>query len=227
MKNLKYAWLIMMICMVGCSYNKIKIREERSVEHDKRLSVEELISLTGINQNKYSYLDLERFINEYEITSENVKMLNIPLLLEGYEETVKKINVSGIFRTSLPVRKSDYTDDVIAIAYYENRGTSTECVYYDLKNHCRYRGSDVYIFSDLNQVSQEIYENDKQLIDQLEELGVFDWENTACQNEIEDASSSVLVIKYADGTIFRMDAEGLMNKEQLVKIRNIKKVLLY
>ena len=216
----------MMICMVGCSYNKSKIREEQAVEQDNILSVEQLVYETGIDQNKYSYVDLERFINEYEITSENIKMLNVPLLLESYEETVEKINVSDIFRTSLPVRKSDYTEDVIAIAYYENRGTSTECVYYDLENQYRYRGSDVYIFSDLSQVSSEIYKNDKQLICQLEELGVFDWENTKCENETEEALSGVLVIKYSDGTIFRMDAEGIMYKEQMMKYRKVKEVLL-
>lgn len=226
MKNLKYAWWIMMIFMVGCSYNKSKIREEQAVEQDNILSVEQLVYETGIDQNKYSYVDLERFINEYEITSENIKMLNVPLLLESYEETVEKINVSDIFRTSLPVRKSDYTEDVIAIAYYENRGTSTECVYYDLENQYRYRGSDVYIFSDLSQVSSEIYKNDKQLICQLEELGVFDWENTKCENETEEALSGVLVIKYSDGTIFRMDAEGIMYKEQMMKYRKVKEVLL-
>lgn len=216
----------MMIFMVGCSYNKSKIREEQAVEQDNILSVEQLVYETGIDQNKYSYVDLERFINEYEITSENIKMLNVPLLLESYEETVEKINVSDIFRTSLPVRKSDYTEDVIAIAYYENRGTSTECVYYDLENQYRYRGSDVYIFSDLSQVSSEIYKNDKQLICQLEELGVFDWENTKCENETEEALSGVLVIKYSDGTIFRMDAEGIMYKEQMMKYRKVKEVLL-
>ena len=216
----------MMIFMVGCSYNKSKIREEQAVEQDNILSVEQLVYETGIDQNKYSYVDLERFINEYEITSENIKMLNVPLLLESYEETVEKINVSDIFRTSLPVRKSDYTEDVIAIAYYENRETSTECVYYDLENQYRYRGSDVYIFSDLSQVSSEIYKNDKQLICQLEELGVFDWKNTKCENETEEALSGVLVIKYSDGTIFRMDAEGIMYKEQMMKYRKVKEVLL-
>lgn len=226
MKNLKYAWWIMMIFMVGYSYHKLKIREEQAVEQDNMLSVEQLVYESGIDQNKYSYVDLERFITEYEITSENIKMLNVPLLLESYEETVEKINVSDIFRTSLPVRKSDYTENVIAIAYYENRGTSTECVYYDLENQYRYRGSDVYIFSDLSQVSPEIYEDGKLLICQLEELGVFDWENTKCASETEDALRGVLVIKYADGTVFRMDAEGTMYKEQMMKYRKVKEVLL-
>lgn len=221
--------LIMMIFMTGCAKsNNIEAdgQEEEVVKYEQLLSVDQLITLSGIDQNKYANMDLEQFIEDYEITMENVKTLNISLLLQDYDENTEQIDVSDIFNASFPARKANYTDDIVAIAYYENKGTSSECVYYDLLNNCRYRTTDSYLFSNLNQLEAEVYTEGRQLILQLDELGIFTWTDISDKDDLEDAQTMVIAIKYSDNTVFKISAEGILVQVLPKSYVKVKELLL-
>ena len=95
------------------------------------------------------------------------------LLTEEYMPDSMISDVSGILEDDIAERAGNYTDSVCAIAFYENKVTDTECVYYDLETGKRYRASNLYLFSDLKQTEPEDYEDGEKLAGELERHGVF------------------------------------------------------
>ena len=77
------------------------------------------------------------------------------LLTEEYMPDSMISDVSGILEDDIAERAGNYTDSVCAIAFYENKVTDTECVYYDMETGKRYRASNLYLFSDLKQTEPE------------------------------------------------------------------------
>ena len=94
----------------------------------------------------------------------------------------------------------------------ENKNTSTECVYYDLLDSKRYRTSDAYLFDDLHQVQGGYYADGQQIVEALDKYGVFDWESGTGEEEITDPQHMVLAVLYDDGTVFRVEASGLLSQ---------------
>ena len=179
------------------------------METEKILTVDELIRLSGITEADYRDVDLQQFIEDYAITEENVESLNIKLLLENYDG---EEDVSDIFAGTAQERKDDFTTGVAAIAFYENVNTGTECVYYDLAAKERYRAADCFLFSDLDQTEAEPYGDGEMLIDKMDSLGVFSWENSSDPEYMEDAQSMELAVKYEDGTVFHVSSTGILSQ---------------
>ena len=179
-------------CSAGAEEKNGNLKEGENMETEKLLTVDELIRLSGITEADYSDVDLQQFIEDYAITEENVESLNIKLLLENYDG---EEDVSDIFAGTAQERKDDFTTGVAAIAFYENVNTGTECVYYDLAAKERYRAADCFLFSDLDQTEAEPYGDGEMLIDKMDSLGVFSWENSSDPEYMEDAQSMELAVK--------------------------------
>ena len=216
MRNIKTVILLIMalaLLAVGCSAGAEEkngnLKEGENMETEKLLTVDELIRLSGITEADYSDVDLQQFIEDYAITEENVESLNIKLLLENYDG---EEDVSDIFAGTAQERKDDFTTGVAAIAFYENVNTGTECVYYDLAAKERYRAADCFLFSDLDQTEAEPYGDGEMLIDKMDSLGVFSWENSSDPEYMEDAQSMELAVKYEDGTVFHVSSTGILSQ---------------
>lgn len=215
MKKLLLGLLLLAVLAAGCADRQIAKSENEAtekMENRELLTAAELIRLAEIEEGQYSEAVLEQFIGDYAITEEIVGTLNIPLLLEEYAAADGGKDVSGLLTASAEARASDYTEAVTAIAFYENIGTGSECVYYDLADECRYRATDLYLFEDLNQVEAELYEKGEWLAGRLEELGVYAWENVSDIGGMADPQSMVLAVAYEDGTVFRIRAEGVLSR---------------
>ena len=216
MRNIKTVILLIMalaLLAVGCSAGAEEkngnLKEGENMETEKLLTVDELIRLSGITEADYRDVDLQQFIEDYAITEENVESLNIKLLLENYDG---EEDVSDIFAGTAQERKDDFTTGVAAIAFYENVNTGTECVYYDLAAKERYRAADCFLFSDLDQTEAEPYGDGEMLIDKMDSLGVFSWENSSDPEYMEDAQSMELAVKYEDGTVFHVSSTGILSQ---------------
>lgn len=214
--------LVMILVVTGCANTKNKDKKDNKEE---LLTAEELIELTGISKEQYENIDLNSFIEDFGITKEDVETLNIERLLEEYPNS-KVQDVSDLLDSKIKKRKSNFTKDVVAIAFLENIGTDNECVYYDLKEQKRYRASHLYIFSDLTQVEPESYSDGKDLIKKLDEQDVFSWENSSSNEEIMDAQFMTLAIEYEDGTVFRVSASGILSDLLPDSYETVKNILL-
>lgn len=196
-------------CSTGAKEKSGNLKKVERMETEKILTVDELIRLSGITEADYRDVDLQQFIEDYAITEENVESLNIKLLLENYDG---EEDVSDIFAGTAQERKDDFTTEVAAIAFYENVNTGTECVYYDLAAKERYRAADCFLFSDLDQTEAEPYGDGEMLIDKMDSLGVFSWENSSDPEYMEDAQSMELAVKYEDGTVFHVSSTGILSQ---------------
>ncbi len=196
-------------CSTGAKEKNGNLKKVERMETEKILTVDELIRLSGITEADYRDVDLQQFIEDYAITEENVESLNIKLLLENYDG---EEDVSDIFAGTAQERKDDFTTGVAAIAFYENVNTGTECVYYDLAAKERYRAADCFLFSDLDQTEAEPYGDGEMLIDKMDSLGVFSWENSSDPEYMEDAQSMELAVKYEDGTVFHVSSTGILSQ---------------
>ena len=208
-------------CSTGAKEKSGNLKKVERMETEKILTVDELIRLSGITEADYRDVDLQQFIEDYAITEENVESLNIKLLLENYDG---EEDVSDIFAGTAQERKDDFTTGVAAIAFYENVNTGTECVYYDLAAKERYRAADCFLFSDLDQTEAEPYGDGEMLIDKMDSLGVFSWENSSDPEYMEDAQSMELAVKYEDGTVFHVSSTGILSQllpDTYTKIRTL------
>ena len=198
-------------CSTGAKEKSGNLKKVERMETEKILTVDELISLSGITEADYRDVDLQQFIEDYAITEENVESLNIKLLLENYDGGERR-DVSDIFAGTAQERTENFTAGVTAIAFYENVNTGTECVYYDLAAGERYRASDCFLFSDLGQAEAEPYGDGKMLIDKMDSLGVFSWKSSSDPEFLEDAQSMELAVKYEDGTVFHVSSTGILSQ---------------
>ena len=173
---------------------------EEDLSRQKQITPEELIQAADLTKEQYSGVDLEQFIEDFSVTKEDVNTLNIPLLL--------------------------FTRDAIAIAFMENKNTSTECVYYDLLQDRRYQTSDAYLFDNLYQTQAGYYSNGQQILQGLDKYKVFTWESKTDEEEITDPQSMVLAIEYADGTVFRIEASGLLSQVLPGAYKEVREMLL-
>ncbi len=192
------------------------------------ITPEELIQASGLTKEQYSEVDLEQFIEDFDIKHEDVNTLNIPLLLEEYEPERKFgiYDVSYLLEDKIEERTSDFTENVYAVAFMENKNTSTECVYYDLLDSKRYRMSDGYLFDDLHQVQGGYYADGQQIVEAIEKYDVFDWESGTVEEEITDPQNMVLAVLYDDGTVFRVEASGLLSQVLPNEYDEVKEMLL-
>ena len=188
-------------------------KEETYLEQSL-ITPEELIRAAGLTKEQYSEVDLEQFIEDFDIKEEDVDTLNIPLLLEEYESERKfgMYDVSYLLEDEIEERTSDFTENVYAVAFMENKNTSTECVYYDLLDRKRYQTSDAYLFDDLYQIQGGYYADGQQIVEALDKYGAFDWESGTGEEEITDPQCMVLAVEYDDGTVFRVKASGLLSQ---------------
>ena len=200
-------------------------KEETFLER-RLLSPEEMIQKAGLTEEQVRGIDLEEFIQDFDITEKDVDTLNIPLLLEEYEPEYKgrSLDVSDLLEDDIENRSSDFTENVIAIAFMENKNTSTECVYYDLLGEKRYQASDVDLFENLYQTQGGYYTNGQKIVQALDECGVFSWESKTEKENLADPQSMGLGVEYDDGTLFRVKASGLLSQvlpEEYAKVRDL------
>ena len=202
-------------------------KEERFSEQ-RLITPEELIRAAGLTKEQYRRADLEQFIEDFAITEEDVDTLNIPLLLEEYEPDRKDglIDVSYLIEDDIENRTFDFTENVYAIAFMENKNTGTECVYYDLPDRKRYQTSDAYLFDDLYQTQAGYYADGQQMVEALDKYGVFSWESGTDEEEITDPQYMVLAVEYEDGTVFRVKASGLLSQVLPDEYDEVREMLL-
>lgn len=67
-------------------------------------------------------------------------------------------------------------------------------------------------FDDLHQVQGGYYADGQQIVEALDKYGVFGWESGTGEEEITDPQHMVLAVLYDDGTVFRVEASGLLSQ---------------
>ena len=134
--------------------------------------------------------------------------------------------MSYLLEDDMENRTSDFTENVYAIAFMENKNTSTECVYYDLLDRKRYQTSDAYLFDDLYQTQAGYYADGQQMVEALDKHGVFNWKSGTDEEEITDPQYMVLTVEYEDGTVFRVKASGLLSQVLAVEYEEVRDMLL-
>ncbi len=173
------------------------------------LNKDELIKLCGLSNDEYEDKDLDAFIHYYKFTEDNVKLFNIHNLLANFEE---RRNVESIFNEVYEKQINDFTQNVDCIAFVENKNTTVNSIYIDVKNNRRWAYKGDYIFYDLNKYNYEDISNEDidTLLSNIYDLGVFtlsDMVNSS--KDTSDPMSFTFVVKYMDGSCFRVRRTGI------------------
>lgn len=189
--------------------------EEKSEQKDgekgkmnKNITVDELKSKAGLSNDEYTDEELEDFILGYDITTENIDSLNIELLLDEYFSYSDESD--GIFNgISGSTRDDNFTEGITSIAYYENKGTSSECVYYDFDSNMKYHTKDAYRFSDMTSGEAEEIRDAKALIDDLDENGLWQLKSRSDDYADGEEGSMELAVFYDDGSCFNIAIDNI------------------
>lgn len=187
------------------------IEKDGTEQEEQLLTAGQLREEAEADLSQYSDEVLEEFISDFEITEGTVGDYNIGLLLQEYEPSDSSTDVSGIFDADAEPRTGNYTEDVSAVAFLENSGTSLECVYYDLEAGHMYYSEEEYLFTDLTQAEPIAFSDGEQLVAGLDALGVFTWKDQP-DAEPEPADDGIyveLAVRYTDGTVFRYETDGI------------------
>lgn len=195
----------------------------------KQLTPLQLIEFAGLHEGQYSNELLERFIRYYDITVQNVQSLNIELLLSGFAKTKPIKNVSSIFSEDTTDITTRFAGDIIAIAFYENINTSTNCVYYDFTTNLRYKANDMNMFSDLLQIEPKVLASDEAeaLREAIISSGVLQWKNfTTMEPDISDPQSMCIAIRFSDGYVYRTEATGVLSECGFSQYETLRELLL-
>lgn len=189
--------------------------DEKSEQNDneedimtKNITVDELKSKVGLSDDEYTDEELEDFILGYDITSENIDSLNIELLLDEYfsfsDET------EGIFNgLSGSARNDNFTEGITAIAFYENKGTSSECVYYDFESNTKYHTTDTYKFSDMTNGETEKIKDANALVEELYQNGLWQLKSRSDDYAYSEEGSMELAVFYDDGSCFNIAIDNI------------------
>lgn len=178
------------------------------------LTPDQLISMANLPQEQYEAAYLQRFISYYHITESNVGKLNIERLLADYEAYGEVRDVSSIFTEPPSDTFPGNPEEITAIAFYKNYNTSIDSVYYDFTELACYRAKYDDVFSNLNRFSPisltaaEADELRKTIVD----LGVLEWKDTKSSQMIVDPQTICIAIRFADGSLFRASASGILSE---------------
>lgn len=180
---------------------KAEQKDDEEVEMSKNITVNELKNKAGLSNDEYTDEELEDFILGYDITSENIDSLNIKILLDEYFSNTDESD--SIFSGISKNRRSDnFTDGITAIAFYENKGTSSECVYYDFDSNMKYHTTDAYKFSDMTNGEAIKIQDADALIADLYENGLWQLKDKSDDYSDGGEGSMELAVFYDDGSCF-------------------------
>ena len=202
--------------------------EEQTMSQTKQLTPSQLISIVGLPQNQYDTDYLQRFIEYFDISESNVHSLNIELLLSSFEELDNAIDVRSIFTETPSASVSADPEQIIAVAFYQNINTGIDSVYYDFETLSCYKAKDIDLFYDLSQVSPIALSapEAESIRSRIIELGVLDWQSFKKIEDISDPQSMGIAIRFADGSLFRVTASGLLYKDGPSHYAEVKDLLL-
>ncbi len=215
----------MIILISACGPSSSEEKDEIStVQEDAEggktmnlITVDELINKTGINPNDYLGIDLQEFINEYEITEDIVEDLNVPVLLESYNDDKKanEYNYRYMFDNIGNRRTDDYYSEISRIGAYYNISTSVESVLIDFSNDKKYISKNNYIFDDIRNSTECEYTTDDKdaLLTLFKDHDFFNWTSAQADTKGTTAGQAfVVVVEYDDGTEFRVDYTGIVDQ---------------
>lgn len=208
----------------SASEEKSEQKDGEKSKMNKNITVDELKSKAGLSSDEYTDDELEDFILGYDITSENIDSLNIELLLDEYFSYSDETD--GILKgISGNTRDDNFTEGITAIAYYENRGTSSECVYYDFDNNMKYHTTDAYRFSDMTSGEAEEIKDTSALIDNLYENGLWELKSRSDDYAYGEEGSMELAVFYDDGSCFNIAIDNI-SKNAPENLEALKAILL-
>ena len=164
-------------------------------------------------------------------------------LLRDMQKNAEKTE-SALLNFKMDIAMGDGTDDV-SLGMDMNMETTTEpeashgkgtvsiSMILDvsgiLEDDIAERASNLYLFSDLNQTEPEDYEDGEKLAGELERHGVFSWKSAMDEDkngEITDPQSMTLAVEYADGTVFRVSASGILSQALPEEYGEVRDMLL-
>lgn len=145
--------ILFAILMILFLYIAIEI-----VQKARLLSKEELMELCEFTEEEISDVDLDIFIEEYQLTEEEIKKYNMHAVLRKYKDKLRQeeiIDERAIFYNYLVTNNKAFTkiresqlDDVKVIALYINSGMEQESVIVDYQKNMIYYGTQRNILSD-------------------------------------------------------------------------------
>ncbi len=178
------------------------------------LSKNELISVCNEKGIEYEGVDLEKFIEDYELTNENIDDYNLGILIDEYSNLNNSINV---FSTVFDVRDDSFALGIRSISFYENKNTSTKSAYIDFTSLSKVVSTNEYIFDNFSNYQKE--KVSKYLIDELSsfvsETIATTWKSTDSTDIYDDGYSIKLVVLYEDKTAVTISCSGIFNDFEL------------
>lgn len=178
----------------------------------KLITREELIKICDLKEDEYTGVDLDQFIEDYELDKESVGKYNVKELLKVYHSND---DYQYLFeKKSVDAKETPY-NEISVIAAFKNYGTSTKSILINCADGKLYKSEYEYIFSNVSKYPfGELSNHDmNEIVEKLKTQGVFSWTSKKSDDaEITDWQKATIAIEYLDGTIFRLEYEGRINE---------------
>lgn len=177
----------------------------------KLLTAEQLEQYCLDNSIDCSNVNLDKFISDYELSSDNIEDLNINLLMAEYRDVE---SFAFIFEDDYGTRDTNFDKNIRYIAFYENKNTSVKSYFVNVESKYLVASADKYVFENvLDFPKQELSEKSiKEIVDKLNVLSVFDWKSYESQDVVDDGCSIKFIVIYDDNTSFEVNCTGIFNE---------------
>ena len=209
---------VLVVCLFvsGCTQKEEKEQKnQQSSNQQHRITEEEFLEYYGIAEEEMKGIDINSFVNTYDIKLDDTDVTDIRLALQLYKEHFGDMGLMSYgYMLEEPVNAeftSDKVDDIIRIAWKENRDESIEAVVFDFENERIYDGTDMEEF-DKNELVGSTDEVMKQEVIQLiSDYDLYDWKDYYQGGSMEGSTGWYnwqLAIEFSDGTIYRTGGNG-------------------
>ena len=207
------------ICLFvsGCTPKEEKERQDN--KQQSRITKEEFLEYYGISEEEVEGIDINSFVNTYDIKLDDTDVADIRLALQLYKENFGDMELMSygymLEETVNAEFTSDKVDDIIRIAWRENHDESIEAIVFDFENERIYDGTDMEEF-DKNELVGSADEAVKQEVIQLiTDYDLYEWQDYYQGGSMEDSIGWYnwqMAIEFSDGTIYRTGGDGLGDK---------------
>ena len=216
----------MLLGVNGCDKSSVAQREENVQEMEnrdereknmeqKRITKKTFLEYYGIAEEEMEGIDINSFVNTYDIKLDDTDVNDIRLAIQLYKENFGDMGLmSYAYMLKEPANAKftpDKVNNVIRVAWEENHDESVEAIVFDFENEQIYEGADMEEF-DKNDLAGTTDDTIKQKVIQLiTDYEIYDWKDYYKGGSMKDTTggySWTLAIEFSDGTIYRTGGGG-------------------
>lgn len=210
----------------GCDKSSIIQKEENVQEMEnrnerekkmeqKRITKEAFLEYYGISEEEMEGIDINSFVNTYDIKLDDTDVNDIRLAIQLYKENFGDMGLRSydyLLKETVNTKFTvDKVNNIIRVAWEENHDESVEAIVFDFENEQIYEGADMEEF-DKNDLAGDADDTIKQKVIQLiTDYEIYDWKDYYKGGSMKDTTggySWTLAIEFSDGTIYRTGGGG-------------------